>query len=332
VVIDQAIRKYGVEEFTISVVCSIDKSDLFIEEELNSLEIHYIAKYHSCVDDPLCNGYNMTFGGENYKRTERVKEMIRKANTGRTMSLESRQKISNAKKGKREPAKLANITKSKNRYNKDIIMFDKIKHLNRYSIGWTKEAAKILDATTARIFSLCDRLKVSYTLYRSSDWWNHNKDLILPYDKTKRGGINHAAKETGLATSTIRATCRHFNINILSRNEMCKLRFEAEWLKIKDFDKTKHGWLRKASKETGLTESRISQICMEKEAQFRTKKESHSATPEEIADRVDLLKKYDFNKRGEISMAMKDYNLSKGQVIRARNMIWKEQKGAINDV
>lgn len=54
-VFHQAIRKYGVDNFTFEILCICQK------EELNDLEKFYIEKYNSVVP----NGYNMTSGGEN---------------------------------------------------------------------------------------------------------------------------------------------------------------------------------------------------------------------------------------------------------------------------
>lgn len=52
-----AIKKYGVENFTVEILEECDYKDL------DSKEIYYIAKY-----DTFNNGYNMTLGGEGNKR------------------------------------------------------------------------------------------------------------------------------------------------------------------------------------------------------------------------------------------------------------------------
>lgn len=56
--IHNAIKKYGIENFSFSV---IEKCPL---EDLDEKEIKWIAYYHSYVNDPLCNGYNLTIGGQ----------------------------------------------------------------------------------------------------------------------------------------------------------------------------------------------------------------------------------------------------------------------------
>lgn len=59
----RAIRKYGIENFTFSILeeCSI--------EELNALEKKYIKEY-----DTFKNGYNMTEGGQNDKPNRKLEE------------------------------------------------------------------------------------------------------------------------------------------------------------------------------------------------------------------------------------------------------------------
>jgi len=71
-----AIAKYGAENFTveqIDVACSVD--------ELNAKEKYWIAFYNSVAP----NGYNLTSGGE----------------SGKEMSPESREKLSESKRGKK---------------------------------------------------------------------------------------------------------------------------------------------------------------------------------------------------------------------------------------
>ena len=59
----KAIKKYGYDNFTIEQiekVCCNTKEEL--KNQLNSLEIYYIAFYHSLTHE---NGYNITKGGDN---------------------------------------------------------------------------------------------------------------------------------------------------------------------------------------------------------------------------------------------------------------------------
>lgn len=52
------MRKYGIEHFTISEICSCDNS------ELNQKEMYYIQSFNSLVP----NGYNLTLGGDGHSQ------------------------------------------------------------------------------------------------------------------------------------------------------------------------------------------------------------------------------------------------------------------------
>ena len=58
-VLSKAIRKYSPDSWK---VYKLDETDNL--EHLKMLEIYYISKYHTCISDPLCNGYNSTKGGD----------------------------------------------------------------------------------------------------------------------------------------------------------------------------------------------------------------------------------------------------------------------------
>lgn len=53
-----AMRKYGIDNFKIEIIEECDNS------LLKDKEREYIKLYHSYIKDPLCNGYNLTPGGE----------------------------------------------------------------------------------------------------------------------------------------------------------------------------------------------------------------------------------------------------------------------------
>lgn len=57
-IIGKAFNKYGIENFTFTVIeeCPDDKMD--------EREIYWIKTLHTYIKDPDCNGYNMTPGGE----------------------------------------------------------------------------------------------------------------------------------------------------------------------------------------------------------------------------------------------------------------------------
>lgn len=98
--LDNAIKKYGVENFKYEIVIQIVESNKFkLREKLDELEIYYIEKY-----DSYNNGYNMTLGGSGSKgcfQTEESKKKIsdktkgRKGSmTGKHLTEEQRKKIS----------------------------------------------------------------------------------------------------------------------------------------------------------------------------------------------------------------------------------------------
>lgn len=63
--LDNAIRKYGSENFKVSLLCKCSTL-----EELNNMEIYYIKEYNSLSP----NGYNLTTGGnKNQKQSEETK-------------------------------------------------------------------------------------------------------------------------------------------------------------------------------------------------------------------------------------------------------------------
>ena len=55
----QAIRDFGIENFSIEIIDTVYYPDI-----LEQKEKEYIQKYHSYVKDPNCKGYNQSKGGE----------------------------------------------------------------------------------------------------------------------------------------------------------------------------------------------------------------------------------------------------------------------------
>jgi group I intron endonuclease len=103
----RAIRKYGFENFQISIL----EQNISDENLLNEREIFHIQK--------LQPRYNMTSGGEGtsgLKRTKEHYEKVSKALKGRPLSEETKRKISESKKGKtsnRKGVKLSQETINK---------------------------------------------------------------------------------------------------------------------------------------------------------------------------------------------------------------------------
>lgn len=72
-IISVAIKKYGIENFNISILCQTDN-----EEELDELEKKYILEYN-CLEP---NGYNIRTGGSNGKHSDISKERMRQQKLG----------------------------------------------------------------------------------------------------------------------------------------------------------------------------------------------------------------------------------------------------------
>ena len=99
--LDNAIKKYGIENFQYEIIIQIvESSKEKLREKLDELEKFYIEKY-----DSYNNGYNMTLGGSGSKgcfQTEESKRKISEKTKGRKGSMlgkhlteEQRNKISN---------------------------------------------------------------------------------------------------------------------------------------------------------------------------------------------------------------------------------------------
>mgnify|MGYP001046668511 CR=1 FL=1 len=87
-----ALKKYGWDNFTFEILATVDKIDEGFRETLNDLEIKYIEEFGG-----FTKGYNLTTGGGVC-----------------VFSEETRLKMSNAKKGKKQTADhIANSTKGR---------------------------------------------------------------------------------------------------------------------------------------------------------------------------------------------------------------------------
>jgi len=87
-----AIRKYGKENFVWETIAKCNS-----QEELNKAEIKMIEKHNTFE-----NGYNLNLGGHGnngFKHSEKTKKQISESHMGKTLSEESKIKMSKAKKG-----------------------------------------------------------------------------------------------------------------------------------------------------------------------------------------------------------------------------------------
>lgn len=117
--VGKAINKYGIENFTIEEIYTATSI-----EDLNDNEVYYISQYNCLAP----NGYNLCLGGGNtkgYSHPQETKDLLSsiKKETylgtnnpfyGKKHTTESKQKISNSRKGKKLPqAWVDNLNRSK---------------------------------------------------------------------------------------------------------------------------------------------------------------------------------------------------------------------------
>lgn len=96
IILTQAIKKYGRENFNRTIMAIA-----YSKEELNKLEIVFINSHNAVESD---NYYNITHGGDSpmsgRKMSEEHKEKISNSEKGKEVSKETREKISISSKGK----------------------------------------------------------------------------------------------------------------------------------------------------------------------------------------------------------------------------------------
>lgn len=88
--LQEAVNKYGIENFTFTVLCECE------ENKLNELEQYYIF----CLEttDPRV-GYNRQFGGQTNRPCKATRDLMSKAHTGKKHSEETKRKIGESHRG-----------------------------------------------------------------------------------------------------------------------------------------------------------------------------------------------------------------------------------------
>lgn len=106
--ISRAFKKYGFENFVFSLIC------ICFDEDMNRFEIHYIRALDTLVTG---NGYNILPGGTGGPRLKACSEEVRQRQSalrkGIKRSIETRQRMSEALKGRKLSE--AHIAKMRNK-------------------------------------------------------------------------------------------------------------------------------------------------------------------------------------------------------------------------
>lgn len=104
-ILNNAIRKYGSEDFEVKKIC-----DCFLEE-MDDMERKYIAEYNTVYP----NGYNMTYGGQYSKEDSTItKEEKKIANEKKEHSEKTKEKISKGQLGNRRTTKVRRYEEDNN--------------------------------------------------------------------------------------------------------------------------------------------------------------------------------------------------------------------------
>jgi len=134
-----ALRLYGVENFTFEVICNCETL-----EELNAKEIEYISINNSLAP----NGYNAGKGGDNYEKTTETCAKLSASSKGRIISDKWRKNISTALTGRiiteKTRAKMSVAQKGR------VITEEAKEKLRKANIGKKQTAETIAKKSAAR--------------------------------------------------------------------------------------------------------------------------------------------------------------------------------------
>lgn len=92
ILLERTVNYHGLDKFEVQIL------EFGIEtiKELNTLEIKYIAEFKTFIEDG--NGYNLDRGGNNKSCSEKQRNSISKANTGKKRTLEQIAKMTSVNK------------------------------------------------------------------------------------------------------------------------------------------------------------------------------------------------------------------------------------------
>lgn len=170
-----AIKKYGWENFEHIIL----KSDLSRDEAIY-WEKYYIKELHTWVEDPECNGYNITPGGDGYcDPSEEQREKMRQISTALWQDEEYRKKNLEARK------KYVWTEEHRENFRKAItgrkLSEEHKKHLSESRKGMTfteehkkhlsensGQAKKVVCIETGEVFSSCTEAAVAMGLSKNT--------------------------------------------------------------------------------------------------------------------------------------------------------------------
>ena len=185
--ISNAIKKYGIDNFTITLVEEVfgDSKESVIER-LNQLEVEYIVKYETLVDKDK-NGYNATAGGQNSPLSEQSKKKISDANKGKFTGENNP-----FYKGKHSQKTIDKIIS---------VNLGNLHNLGRIQSKLTKE--KISKSRTGIYHTDNSKRKISETM-KNSDYRgvkHHLHGKVKPVSDEKRSAIEDCYRNVGYKAS-----------------------------------------------------------------------------------------------------------------------------------
>ena len=180
--VKQAVDKYGKDTFAIEIL-----HDGIIPEFLDTLEIEAIAKHNTVAP----NGYNLTLGGDGGTPSPEIRQKISEAKKGRKVSLESRRKMSESKKGKKLSAehcqKISQSNKGKTFSEEARQKISKARKGKPLSL---EHRRKLSEARKGRKLSEEHRRNIS----KSSKGRKHTPESRKKMSKAKKGKSNYAKR------------------------------------------------------------------------------------------------------------------------------------------
>lgn len=249
ILIKKAIKKYGIENFTKSILCECKT-----RKELNELEIYYISKYKSNKD-----GYNISMGGSggnlgdvvNYKISNTVKTLWK---TGHYDNVDWSKRIPHPQTRETiEKIKKAQSGENGYWYGKTLSNEhkNKIKRNTKKAFENIEIKERFLEAMRSKEV----RKKISNSLKGNIPW---NKGKTNVYSKEQLQKMSESARNRKISDEIEKQRrdkiSKHFLENHPNRIKIKDTRDDQIYKSIKDFcDKTNTSWYKtKKMRKTGI--------------------------------------------------------------------------------